>query len=178
MGVFTFRPIPPRWDPRWVQETMLNLQNALMILGVENFPNALDGDTILGETTTPLAEKMLGTELQVGVAVALAVPYTTTSLTLVDIGRIIRFDPAVWPLTAAQLYLDVTAGPDGVATCTVELHDGAGAVASIGISSGLSWNRSAFSRVPTTVQSLQLKIKTSDGGVAAQILGAAIVARK
>lgn len=178
MGQFKHKPIPERWAPRWLWDLVTSLQTAINALSEVNFPSPLDGDTVVAKNTMDPNRLMYG-EWVVGVLLALSSSYTTTSTVLVAVGPLLYFDKLRWPYAATSFYLEITAGPGGVGGNTVvELHDATGAVASQTVTVvGQGRYRVQFSRLPTNSETLQIKIRTTNGAVTAGITGASVVCR-
>lgn len=173
--LFHFKPIPDRWDPRWMAETFINLRKSLNGLTEANFTKPLDGDTLVKKGTLS-PDRLKGVDLNLATLLALATPYTTTSTSLVQIGPRFYLDTLSWPFSAENFGLIITAGPSAVGAETiVELHDMVGAVASITANIvGQARYRAAFTRLPSRDPQLSLRIRTTSSSVAAGILGAQI----
>lgn len=178
MGLFKHKPIPERWTPRWLWDLVTSLQTAINSLSDANFSSPLTGDTLIKKASLDPNRLSYG-EWVVGVLLALSSAYTTTSTSLVPIGPLLYFDKAQWPYAATSFYFEVTAGPGGVSSSTVvELHDASGAVATHTIATvGQGRYRVQFSRLPTNSETLQVKIRTTNGAVTAGITGASVVCR-
>lgn len=174
MGYFQYKPIPPHWDTQWLKEMLLQLANKLNFLADENFPNTLTGDTLIAAgSVTPNRLKFI----EMGAFVALATAYTTSSTSLVPVGRKLRYDPDTWPIDETQVYLDVTGGPTGAANAVVAVQDSVGATLCTVTLNASGWSQTVFSALPAAADSIILKIRTTDGGVPAELYGAAVVVK-
>lgn len=174
MGWLATEKAPEKWSSAYFKLFVERLRTALNNIDESNFPEGIPGSLIKPRTVNTGALTSFEYEQ---VFIALAVPYTTASLTSVNVGGSVQWNPSAWGTGTVKLMLDVVGGIANTnAIATFEVHGVDGVLASISTQvAALANYRSAVFSPPTTGQTLVLKIKTNNASYTAQIVSARLI---
>lgn len=174
MGRFEPGSVPQNITPGAFRTILDRIAHAVNFLDTRNFPNPLEGDSLIAPGSLSL-NRLKGGLIRVHheVFVALAVAYTTTSTAGVDVGGYFRWDPGEWP--AGSWYLEASiAIANAAATATLTLK-GAADVGSVSTqSTALVRVISGALTMPGTAQNLWVDLKTSSSSYAASLMKAGL----
>ena len=176
-------PPPPQYLRQFFQLMFVTVETAVNYLTEQNFPNPLDGDTLI-KTGTLSGSALKNDSVAVGklawqewvahTFVALMMPFSTTDTAGVNGGDYFGWDPTKFP--GGKWYLEASmAVANSAATATLTLVGAADIGSITTTNTTLTRVRSGALTMPTTAQNLWVKLKTSNASYAAMLAGAKLI---
>ncbi|MHB8172102.1 MAG: hypothetical protein ACYDG6_11275 [Thermincolia bacterium] len=167
--------LPKKLSEKVIHDAFILIEQAVNKLTAANFPNALDGDTLIAANSLSLG-RLEWQRMDIPL-ILLSAAVSTTSTTGAAEGGLWRYNPlnftngetATFP--AGAFYLAGTiATQNASATAALEVYNGAALLGSIStVSTSGVWVESTALTMPSAEADLSLKLKTSNASYAAYL---------